>query len=342
MGLFEMSTDVAAQPHELTLPPMPEPLQVIDSHTEGEPTRVVVSGFPTLEGSTMMNRREDFRARFDYLRTGLIKEPRGHDAIVGALLTPPVSEGADAGVIYFNDAGYLGMCGHGTIGVAETLRYLGRAPKSLLRLDTPVGTVTAEFGPDGAITITNIASRTIGKVAVPGAFARPEGGEGQLSGEVAYGGNWFFLMEVPLAWLNLEDNLDFLMSYTKSIRAALETAGITGDDGGLIDHVELYAPTPTGAKNFVLCPGNAYDRSPCGTGTSAKLACMQAAGHLAPGQSVEIESIAGGKFQARYSLDAGKVIPHITGRAYVTGLMQPVFEPQDPFCWGIGSTPLPS
>lgn len=301
---------------------MDQPLQIIDSHTEGEPTRTVVSGFPALHGSTMAEMRDDFKARFDHLRTGLIKEPRGHDAIVGALVTPPVSADADAGVIFFNDAGYLGMCGHGTIGVAETLRHLGKASAEGVVLDTPVGQVRASF--EGRnITIQNVPSRRVGEATA-----------GTMHGDIAYGGNWFFLSEHPLEELSA-DNLDRLMNHTKAIRSELALRGIVGDGGETIDHVELYAATPSGFKNFVLCPGNAYDRSPCGTGTSAKLACMAAKVELAPGAQIQIESITGGRFQGRYTVEGGLVIPWITGRAFVTSRLEPVFEADDPFRFGL-------
>lgn len=276
----------------------------------------------------MIERREDFKARFDHLRTGLIKEPRGHDAIVGAVLTPPVTYGADAGVIYFNDAGYLGMCGHGTIGVAETLRYLGRTTGEMVVLDTAVGRVEATFsGRD--ITIRNVASRHVGEASVKRAEQA-----GLAKGDIAYGGNWFFLVEVPSDWLQLS-RLDELMGFTKEVRAELFERGITGDGGETIDHVELYASTPNGAKNFVLCPGNAYDRSPCGTGTSAKLACMAKHGALDSGQTVEIESITGGKFRGHYTVEDGDIIPWITGRAFITAKLEPIFEAEDPFRFGL-------
>ena len=270
----------------------------------------------------MAEMRDDFKSRFDHLRTGLIKEPRGHDAIVGALLTPPISPGAETGVIFFNDAGYLGMCGHGTIGVVETLRYIGRTGGERVVLDTPVGRIEATFEGRNT-TIRNVPCRTLGRRTVDG-----------RTGEVAYGGNWFFLIEHPLEEL-VPDNLETLMALTKEMRADLARHGITGDQGEVIDHVELFAKTPSGAKNFVLCPGNAYDRSPCGTGTSAKLACLAAAGSLEPGETFEIESITGGRFTARYTIEDGLVIPWITGRAFITSKIEPIFEPDDPFQFGL-------
>lgn len=310
-----------------------ERLQIVDSHTEGEPTRVVVSGFPELRGGTMAERREDFRERFDELRRGLILEPRGHEAIVGAVLTEPFDREFDAGVIFFNDAGYLGMCGHGIIGVAATLRFLGRAHGGQVRLETPVGPVSAKFEPGRrAITIQNVPSRTLGKRSVqigPGQLL-PE----MIEGEVCYGGNWFLMVDVPDELLSHGPTAE-LLALTMRVRDALASQGVTGDGGEVIDHIELIAHGGPRAKNYVLCPGRAFDRSPCGTGTSAKLACLAAAGKLAPGEPYEIESITGGRFLGRYAIVNGEVVPYVTGRAFVTGRLEPVFDPEDPFRFGL-------
>ncbi len=296
--------------------PFPKDLKIIDSHTEGEPTRVIVSGFPALRGDTLVEKRADFAARFDHLRTELICEPRGYDAMVGALL---ISNGVTpTGVIFFNDAGYLGMCGHGTIGVAETLRFMGLAPSGTVRLDTPAGLVEAFFEPDSrAITIQNVPSYFHASASIE------LGGE-VIHGEIAYGGNWFWLQEVPLSLIDM-NSIDSLITYTKAIRESLRNHGITGRDGADIDHIELFAYQEGGSKNFVLCPGKAYDRSPCGTGTSAKLASLAHHGKLLPGEIWRNESVSGGVFFARYELTGNQVIPFITGRAYVTGRFEPVF-----------------
>jgi proline racemase len=311
---------------------MPDRLQIIDSHTEGEPTRTVVAGFPPLKGSTMAERRESFRTDCDHLRCGLVKEPRGHDAVVGALLTPPVNQGSDAGVIFFNDVGYLGMCGHGTIGVAETLRYLGRAGGDTVVLDTPVGTVKAWFEKDRMITIENVPSRRLTTGFQVEVGARPGGFPAVLRGDLAYGGNGFFIAEVPLE-LMCSDRLDDLLAYTMAVRQAMGELVV---DGVLIDHIELYANQPCGARNFVLCPGRAYDRSPCGTGTSAKVACLALDGHLAEGVVWRQESVTGGVFLASYRWDGDMILPRISGRAFVTAELTPVFDEADPFRYGLG------
>ena len=310
---------------------MPERLQIVDSHTEGEPTRTVVAGFPLLTGNTMAERRDSFRRDYDHLRRGIVTEPRGHDAVVGALLTEPVNPGSDAGVIFFNDVGYLGMCGHGTIGVAETLRYLGRTTGDVVTLDTPVGTVRAYFEADRMIRIDNIASRRLEKGRVVEVGARPPGFPAQIEGDLAYGGNGFYIAPIP-GELMQRDRLDDLLAYSMSVRDALGPVTI---DGVLIDHVELYAPQDGGAKNFVLCPGRAYDRSPCGTGTSAKVACLAEDGKLGEGELWRQESLTGGVFLASYRREQGQIMPIIRGRAFVTAEITPIFDVDDPFRYGL-------
>lgn len=360
----------------------PEAIRVIDSHTEGEPTRVVVSGWPQPAGATMAERRADLAARFDHLRSAVVREPRGHDAMVGALLTPPVEAGSAAGVIFFNNVGYLGMCGHGLIGVVRTLEYLGRLSPGpgggLVRIDTPVGTVEAaleaggpgrgaqtddsepshglqhnsgDLGHDvqrnggepahrggddnaGAVTIRNVPAYCHAldvAVEVPGV--------GRVVGDVAYGGNWFFIATLPDPPLELA-HLDELLQVTRRILAALREQGITGAAGAEIDHVELTGP-PGGegldARNFVLCPGGEYDRSPCGTGTSAKLATLHARGQLGLGVEWRQESITGGRFTGWLTDEGSSLIPWIRGRAFVTGETVLRFDPGDPFRAGFGA-----
>lgn len=306
-------------------------VEIVDSHTEGEPTRVVTGGWPAPAGRTMAERRDDLRARMDDLRRGVVLEPRGHDAVVGALLTPPVEPGSTAGVIFFNDVGYLGMCGHGTIGVVRTLQHLGRIGPGEIRLDTPVGTVGATLDADGAVTIANVPAYVEAadvEIEVPGV--------GRVRGDVAWGGNWFFLTEfddLPLVPSRIPD----LLAVTGRIRDTLRTRHITGRGGAEVDHVELFGP-PTApgvnSRNFVLCPGAAYDRSPCGTGTSAKLAVLHERGQLAVGERWVQESITGSTFTAWLEARNGALVPHVRGRAFVTGEGALLFDPADPFRTG--------
>ena len=309
----------------------PESMQVVDSHTEGEPTRVVVSGWPQPDGATMVERRDSLRRELDHLRRAVVLEPRGHDAVVGALLTPPVSAGATTGVIFFNDASYLGMCGHGLIGVVRTLEHLGRLRGGAVTVDTPAGTVRAELGADGAVTIENVpAYRHAADVTVD----VPD--VGAVRGDVAYGGNWFFLTELAAPPVDAA-HMDALMRTTTRIRDALRDRGVRGPGGVEIDHIELYgAPTRAEAdsKNFVLCPGSAYDRSPCGTGTSAKLAVLHARGDLALGEEWVQESITGSTFTGWLTERDGALVPHIRGRAFITADATLRFDAGDPFRGG--------
>jgi 4-hydroxyproline epimerase len=308
-------------------------VRVVDSHTEGEPTRLVVEGGPDLGDGPMAERRARFARDHDDVRRFIVLEPRGHDALVGALLLPPVDPTAAAGLVFFNNAGFLGMCGHATIGTAVTLHHLGRIGLGRHRFETPVGDVTVDLTGPNLCTVENVESRRTVKAAtvdVPGI--------GPVSGDVAWGGNWFFLVgksPVPLEFARLKN----LGDAAERVREALRRAGITGDDGGEIDHVEFFGPPSdprARSRNYVHCPGGAYDRSPCGTGTSAKLACLAADGALAPGEDWVQESIVGGRFTARYRRAAdGSVIPSITGRAFVTGDTLLIRQPGDPFADGI-------
>ncbi len=307
-------------------------LRVIDSHTAGEPTRVVLEGGIPLVGDTMSERREDFRLRHDHWRAGIVREPRGSDVLVGALLTPPVNPGSIAGIIFFNNVGYLGMCGHGTIGVIETLKFLGRIEPGPVSFDTPVGTVTAVLQEDGGVSLRNVKSyRHLACLCVE------VDGIGTVHGDVAYGGNWFFLVHWPTFEIGIE-NASELTDVSIRIREALARDGITGEDGAEIDHVELAGPARAegaNSRNFVLCPGSAYDRSPCGTGTSAKLAALFAAEELEEGATYVQESVAGGVFRGSVEAVEGGVIPTIVGRAHITGENTLYFSPEDPLQWGL-------
>ena len=318
-------------------------IEVIDTHTGGEPTRVIVDSSIALVGKTMAERKEDFRQRFDSYRKASICEPRGNDVIVGALLTAPVHPDSEAGIIFFNNVGYLGMCGHGTIGVAIALQYLGRIGNGLTKFDTPVGTVAVDVAPGNRVTIENVPSfRHQANIEVELGERSP------ISGDVAWGGKWFFISKDHGATIHV-DNIANLTELSIQIRKQLEKNGVTGTDGAFIDHIELIGPSDlagTSSKNFVLCPGSAYDRSPCGTGTSAKIACMAAEGSLEPGQIILQESIVGSTFEASFkhaqepathpkSRSGPVVIPTITGTAFVNASSKLLLDPNDPFCMGI-------
>jgi 4-hydroxyproline epimerase len=307
-------------------------LQVVDSHTGGEPTRVVIAGGPDPGRGSMAERRTRLRHEHDWLRSAAVNEPRGSDVLVGALLCEPADPSCVAGVIFFNNVGYLGMCGHGTIGVAVTLAHLGRIGPGTHRLETPVGVVAFEYGGGNTVTIENVPSyRQAAGVSVEVA------GLGPIRGDVAWGGNWFFLVGEHGQELELA-NVERLTDFTWRIRQGLVRQGITGADGQEIDHIELFGPPRNpGAhsRNFVLCPGKAYDRSPCGTGTSAKLACLYADGKLREGQTWRQESIVGSVFEGTVSLRNGQIIPRITGSAYIQAEATLILDPGDPFRTGI-------
>jgi 4-hydroxyproline epimerase len=306
-------------------------IHVLDSHTGGEPTRLVIDGFPDVGQGSMAERRQRLAAEFDHWRSACMLEPRGSEVLVGALLCSPVDPSACAGVIFFNNSGYLGMCGHGTIGLIVSLAYLGRIGPGEHLVETPVGTVTATLHEDGSVSVRNVPSyryRHNVTVDVPG--------YGPVVGDIAWGGNWFFLIsEHGLRVAG--DNLPALTAYSVAVQQALEDQGLRGDDGGLIDHIELFAEdAEADSRNFVLCPGLAYDRSPCGTGTSAKLACLAADGKLQPGQIWHQASVIGSQFEASYeAADNGRIIPTIRGRAHLSADAQLLIEADDPFAWGI-------
>ncbi len=309
-------------------------VQVIDSHTGGEPTRVVVTGGPDLGTGTMAERLSVFRQRHDRFRSAVVNEPRGSDVMVGALICEPVDPSCAAGVIFFNNVGYLGMCGHGTIGVTVTLALLGRIGPGTHKLETPVGVVAVTLEDANHVAIDNVPSyRSAPAVAVE------VPGLGHYVGDVAWGGNWFFLIQEHDEIIDLA-HVERLTAVTWHIRQALRDQSITGDDGGEIDHIELFGPPTPGkadSKSFVLCPGKAYDRSSCGTGTSAKLACLAASGKLAPGAIWRQESLIGSVFEGSYRIEGDKIVPRIRGSAYVNAEATLLIDPHDPFAWGIGS-----
>jgi 4-hydroxyproline epimerase len=309
---------------------MSSSVRVIDSHTGGEPTRVVLDGGPALGAGPLAERRDRFRAHFDAYRSAIVNEPRGSDPLVGALLVSPHRPDCDLGVIFFNNVGFLGMCGHGTIGLVASLRFAGRLAPGSVRIDTPVGVVQARLHEDGEVSIENVASQRIAsgvRVQLPDGSA--------VSGDVAWGGNWFYLVTRHEQRLDV-DNLESLTDFTRRVRAGVNAAGY-----GQVDHVELFGPAAlplARSRNFVLCPGNAYDRSPCGTGLSAKLACLAADGSLEEDEPWVQESIIGSTFEGRYRWSdraKGEIVPTIRGRAYVTAEASLHLDPADPFCWGI-------
>ncbi|WP_246524759.1 proline racemase family protein [Gemmata palustris] len=304
-------------------------IQVIDSHTGGEPTRVVVGGGPDLGPGPLAERAKVFQERFDTFRSCVVNEPRGSDVLVGALLCAPHDPANAAGVIFFNNVGVLGMCGHGTIGLAVTLAHMGRMKAGEHRIETPVGVVTVALHDPHRATVRNVPSyRRHTSVAVD------VEGIGRVTGDVAWGGNWFFLAKEHREELALH-NVDRLTDVSWRIRRAVNATVREP-----VDHVELFGPAVDAAnhsRNFVLCPGKAYDRSPCGTGTSAKLACLFADGKLRPGEVWRQESITGSVFEGTVELtgEPGVVVPSITGTAYLTAEATLLVDETDPLKDGI-------
>ncbi|HET7812376.1 MAG TPA: proline racemase family protein [Steroidobacteraceae bacterium] len=303
-------------------------IHVIDSHTAGEPTRLVVEGGPPLGDGPLESRAVRFRDEFDGWRSAIVNEPRGSDAMVGALLCKPHRADCRFGVIFFNNVGVLGMCGHGTIGLVASLAQRDGLAPGAMRIDTPVGAVDAELRADGSVAVVNVPSYREVKAAE---FDVP--GIGKVRADVAWGGNWFLLLERHALAIELR-NVEALTDFSWRVRQAANAQGYPQ-----VDHVELFAAAPgADSRNFVLCPGKAYDRSPCGTGTSAKLACLAADGLLAEGEEWVQESVIGSRFSASYRwLDraAGRIAPTIVGRAFVNAQSTLLLDPQDPFCWGI-------
>ncbi|GAB3454209.1 4-hydroxyproline epimerase [Massilia terrae] len=305
-------------------------ISIIDSHTGGEPTRLIVGGGPDLGTGPLAERLALMREQHDHIRTGTVCEPRGSDVLVGALLCEPHAEDCVAGAIFFNNVGYLGMCGHGTIGLVASLAHMGRITVGRHRIDTPVGVVTAELHADGAVSVDNVASYRLRK-----GVALEVEGYGSVTGDIAWGGNWFFLVDGGAADI-APSNIPALMQFSEKIMDSLRDQGITGSGGAPIDHVELFSSSNAAdSRNFVLCPGKAYDRSPCGTGTSAKLACLAADGKLAEGAVWRQESIIGSVFEGSYRREAERIAPTIRGSAWISGEATLLFDDNDPFAWGI-------
>ncbi|MEM7385698.1 MAG: proline racemase family protein [Verrucomicrobiota bacterium] len=306
-------------------------LQVIDSHTGGEPTRVVVGGAPALSGD-LATQRDQLRDSFDWIRSAVINEPRGSDAMVGALPVEPTDPGAMCGVIFFNNVGYLHMCVHGTIGLVVTLAHQGKITPGEHLIETPVGHVTATLHDEARVTVANVPSYRY-RAAVPVELP----GFGQIRGDIAWGGNWFFLIDEHPLTIGYA-GIEALTEFTCAVRDALAAQGITGENGMEIDHIEVFSSDSSieaDSRNFVLCPGKAYDRSPCGTGTSAKLACLHAAGKLKPGETWRQASVIGSEFSGEVTFEGEDLIPRVTGTAYVNGESTLWLNPADPFRHGI-------
>ena len=319
---------------DFLIPESMQRIEVIDSHTAGEPTRLVLTGGPDLGDGPLAERLHHFRTTHDSFRSTVVNEPRGSEVLVGALLCEPSDPTCDIGIIFFNNVGYLGMCGHGTIGVVVSLAYLGRLKPGDHRIETPVGVVKTRLHDSGEVTVENVPSYRKQKsvnIYVPG--------YGMISGDIAWGGNWFYLIEnhgLQLTPRHVAELTDFAWA----VKQALTANDITGENGAEIDHIELFGRPENGrsdSRNFVLCPGKAYDRSPCGTGTSAKMACLYADGKLKPGQNWRQEGILGTIFEGSIQIENGFVLPAITGRAYITAESSLILDTTDPFRLGIVS-----
>jgi len=307
----------------------------LDSHTGGEPTRLIETPPFDLGSGSVADKLSKLKKDHDDFRTTVLNEPRGADVIVGALLVEPADPTCQFGVIYFNNVGYLGMCGHGTIGLIASLAYLGKVQPGIIRVETPVGVVEATLHKNKAgeypnkVSVKNIPAYrhlTHVPVTVDGKT---------IHGDVAWGGNWFFLCHDHGLEVNMQ-NLEALTEFSWRVREQFTANGITGANGAEIDHVELFASTPEAdSKSFVLCPGKAYDRSPCGTGTSAKLACLYADGKLSVGQTWKQQSVVGSIFEGSIQLDGDKIIPTITGEAWVMAEGVILVDERDPFGNGI-------
>jgi 4-hydroxyproline epimerase len=307
----------------------------LDSHTGGEPTRLVEKGAPDLGNGTVADKREVFKQNFDSFRSMVLNEPRGSDVMVGALLVKPSLPDCDLGVIFFNNVGYLGMCGHGTIGLVASLAYQGRLKPGKVRIETPVGVVEAELHPAVNDSYANrVSVRNIPSYRHQKNIALTVEGK-QIHGDVAWGGNWFFLVQDHGLAVEM-NNLEALTDLSWKIREELTRLKVTGKNSAVVDHVELFAHTEAAdSKSFVLCPGKAYDRSPCGTGTSAKLACLAADGKLTPGQTWRQQSVVGSIFEGKVELSKDEVVPTITGEAWVMAEGNLLIDDRDPFKDGI-------
>lgn len=302
-------------------------MHVIDSHTGGEPTRVILDGGPDLGSGPLAERAARLATEHREFYRSVVLEPRGQVAMVCALLVEPVDPDCVAGVIYFDAEAVLGMCGHGTIGLAATLAHMGRIGPGRHKIETPAGVVAVEVQDPNTVTVTNIESRRCAT-----AVTVEIEGIGRITGDIAYGGNWFYIVDpspIPVCSSNIDRMTEAALTMRKTLNA----------DGHEVDHVIFYGPAENPenhSRNFVLCPDNAYDRSPCGTGCSARLACLAAEGRLAEGQEIVQESVIGSTYRLSYRKGPnGGVIPSITGKAYIMAESKLIFHPEDPFRNGI-------
>ncbi len=307
-------------------------IRVVDSHTAGHPTRIIVDGSPDLGEGSLIERRDHFRKNFDRFRSAVIGEPRGSDALVGAILCKSSDPTCDTGVIFFDNFRYLDMSGHGMIGVGVTLEYLGQIKGGPLRVETPAGVVTIDLHETGDISVQNVPSFRHRKDVVVNLD-----GSGRFGGDIAWGGAWFFLVNDHQEELNIT-RADRLVDVTRSIRRALAREGITGPQGEVIDNIALFGQPhrrDARSKNFVLRSERSYRRCPSGTATSAKLACLHADGALAEGETWRQESIVGTIFDGTVNIVDGKLLPTIRSTAHVTAESTLIVDERDPYCWGL-------
>ncbi|MGI9177053.1 MAG: proline racemase family protein, partial [Pirellulales bacterium] len=307
-----------------------------DSHTIGEPTRVVVdetfAAALALGDGSVRRRRDLFRERYDHVRRALVGDPRGAVAMVGVVLVPPHDPACRLGAFYFNRVGYLDMCGHATIGLAVTLGSLGRIEPGSFRLETPAGSVGVTWHGGIDASFECVPPRRIHRgLAV-------DCGSGQtVTGDVATSGLWFYLCrDHGIAVTPAE--IPRLTDLAWTIRRGLEARGITGDGGEIIDHIVLLGPPSTSGndgKAFVLCPDGAFDRSPCGTGTSALVGCLHEDGLLAEGRTWRQESVLGGIYEARVRREGEILVPTVRGQAWITAESELRFAIDDPYRTGL-------
>jgi len=308
-------------------------MHVIDSHTGGEPTRVILSGGPDLGGGSIEQQAQVLARDHQDFLNAVLAEPRGQPAMVAALLVPPTSPDSVTGVIYFDIAAVIGMCGHGTIGLGVTLAHMGKIQPGQHLIDTRAGQVGVELHDPHTVTVRNVESRLVTEqltIDVPGF--------GAVTGDVAYGGNWFYIID-PSPMAVETHNIRALTDLAVAIREAANAQRVPGPGEELIDHVILHGHSPDPAihsRSFVLCPDDTYDRSPCGTGCSARLATLAAKGLLLPGKVITQQSIIGSCFDISYQPGPnGGVLPTLRGQAHVMAEAHLVFDPADPFRHGV-------